>query len=253
MNVQNPDSDLGSTGDDKKIDPSLSEDNIGREKKEFIPPTDGSWVPRERLSDLSRNFNSKIELLEAKINEQEKKQNAVPPVSRAELLAKVDAGEISQVDADEQWEQQIKTGVADELETALSIHSQDQKVQDELSAYETTVPALTDADSDTFKRVAVEYDYMVSSLGQPQKPSTMVAAVRSVVGPLNALKKDVKITKKTESHEESGGSGGSGGNPDTDVKVKMSARQKEYYRKAIDKGIYKDWAAVNDELTPKEA
>lgn len=223
-------------------DPTLSAENA--KQKEFTPPKDGSWVPRERLNNLS----AEVKDLRAKIDEQAKVQNAPKLVPRDELLAKVDAGELTQAQADEQWQLQIESNVADQVEIVVKNTANATKMQNELAKYEETVPELRDESSELYGRVAKEYAYMTGTLGMPDTTQTTIAALRATVGPVESLKK-VEIKKPNgDSHEETGSGsagGGSGSNSDT---PELSPRQKEYYRNAIRMGAYKDWDEVHAEL-----
>lgn len=241
MTVAADDPKPGSTGDGEETDPNLSSEH--QKTPEFIPPTDGSWVPRGRLN----NLNAKVDQLTEQL-EQEKKQNAPKPVSREKLLAQVDAGEISQAEADAVSEQQLETRVADQVETVIKDTAAATKMQQELSKYEENVPELNDEASELYGKVASEYRYMTKTLGMPDTLGTTLAAVRSVVGPAKSLKKIELKENKGENHEENSSGGGSGNENSSSSKVQLSARQKDHYRNAIRMGAYASWDAVYKEL-----
>jgi len=237
MTVTDDDLDPGLTGDSAETDPSPSKDVT---KSEFVPPKDGSYVPRERLNQVL----AKVEALSKQIKE----QNAPKPVSRKELLDKVNVGEITQYDADDIWQGQNEKRMVDQVETVVRDTAVATKLQDELSSYEKRVPELGDENSDLYRNVANEYQYLVHELGMPDGTSTTLAAVRSVVGPANALKKiDIK-TQTGAGHPENSGSGDSGNQNPAGDKPQLSARQKDYYSNGIRMGAYKDWAEVHKEL-----
>ena len=231
----------GSTGESTETDPSLSKDNA--KNKEFVPPTDGSWVPRERLNSMSDENRS----LRAQLEDQVKKQNARKPVPRDELLAKVEAGDMSQAEADNIWQGQIESSVADQVEIVVKDTAAATKMQTELDQYEKTVPELSDESSELYAKVAKEYRYLTQTLGMPDVTSTTLAAVRSVVGPADSLKK-VTIKKNAgDGHFETGG-GNDGKKPGGADKIVLTDRQKDHYRKCIDNGLYPNWDAVYKEL-----
>jgi len=239
MTVMDEALDPGSTGKSTETDPSLSKDNA----QEFIPPKDGSWVPRERLNKM----NARIDDLSKQLEKQEKEQNAPKPVPRKELLAKVDVGEITQAEADEVWQHEIETRVADQVETVVRDTAAATKLQEELTAYEKSVPELSDENSELYANVAREYNYLTQTLGMPDTTSTTILAVRSIVGPAHALK-TVDIKKQTgDGHPENSGSG-DGGKNSTGSKIQMTDRQKDYYRNGIRNGAYADWDAAHKEL-----
>lgn len=245
MNVTADAPKSGDTDKGPETDPSLSKEKA----KEFVPPTDGSWVPRERLNNMSDENRS----LRAQLEKQEKAQNAPKPVPRADLLAKVDAGEMSQAQADEIWQGQIETSVADQVETVVKDTAAATRMQTELTQYETKVPELSNENSELYAQVKQEYRYMTQTLGMPDTTSTTLAAVRSVVGPVDKLQIEIKQNTGDGHPETSGGGGGGGNNQPNSEKVELTDRQKDYYSNAIKMGAYPDWKAVYKELAEYNA
>ncbi len=237
VKVDAPDPDV--PGDSTENNSPPSENNA-----EFKPPSDGSWVPRERLNKLS----AKIDDLSKQLSKQVEEKNTPKPVSRKDLLEKVDAGEMSQVEADEISEKQLEYRVADQVETVIKNTAVATKLQEELSAYENSVPELSDESSELYANVKREYQYLVQTLGMPDTTNTTLAAVRSIVGPANALKK-IGIRKQTgDGHQENSGNGTSGSSNSGGKTPQMTTRQKEYYSNGIRNGAYENWDAVYKEL-----
>jgi len=101
--------------------------------------------------------------------------------------------------------------------------------------------------SELYGKVVKEHRYFINELGMSPDTATTLAAVRSVVGPVDKLK-IVKITQAaSETYVETSGTGDGGSKPQG-VKISLTARQKDYYRRAIENGAYPDWNAVQAEL-----
>ena len=207
--------------------------------REFVPPRDGSWVPRGRLDDVI----AKLKSLEEKV----KVQNAPKRLSRADLDAEVEAGKLSREQADATWEGQITADAAQAAVKHVEQASQAKALGDTLLAYEEAVPELKDTSSATYARIAQEVAYL-QGIGHPEGLATVVAATRSVMGPLNALKvRKAPGPKGGEGHQEGGSGGGEGSGRKPDRRTELSARETEHFRKLIDKGVYRDWDAVHAE------
>lgn len=244
MTVEEKDLKPGSTGENSETDPSLSKEKT----QEFVPPKDGSWVPRERLNNLTADMNAKFSSQQRRIDELTEKQNAPVEIPRSELLQKVDDGEISQAEADKVWEDQMVTKAAQSIKTVVEDTATANKLQSELAEYESKVPELSDKSSELYAKVAKEFQHFTNELGMPDTTSTTLAAVRSVVGPASKLK-IVKVTKSDgENYEENSGGGDSGLKLNDDGTPKLTDRQKKHYGKCIDSGLYKDWDEVHKEL-----
>jgi len=191
-----------------------------------------------RLSDIQEQLQQERE---ARIRLEEK-PSAEPEYSREELLSMVEDEKITQLQADKLWEKQIEDSVTKKvLGTVSKIDSQKQINQD-LREYKRLKPGISKNGSEDREKVAEEYAYLIS-IGQPDSVSTELTAVRNVFGPVEKLKKKLEL----ETHQETGG-----GEPppkeEHKVLKNMDTRQKDYYTKRIEQGIYKSWDEVEKEL-----
>lgn len=221
---------------------------------EFKPPTDGSWIPRERSNERVQNALAKLDGATQRIGELEKKleEAAKPPThTREELLTKVEAGEVTQAAYDEYFATESENRVTQQIGVDLDQRQKTASITAEITAYEEAVPALKDTSSETYQRVAQEYHYQVNTLGQPPGAGTTAMAARSVLGPLSSLRTKIPEANP-QAHVETGGGAGesSAGGEKTSAPTwdKLTARQKAHYTKAIQNGGYADQAAVLAEL-----
>ena len=230
------------TGEEEGGKPSESTkptDHTG-DKTTFVPPTDGSYIPRERLNVVLDDNKD----LKTRIRELESAKTAPKVYSSEELENAVLDGNMSREQVDAIKERQIEDRVTAKLTTALDDRSRVDKQNTQLRDYETALPDLAHEGSDLYNSVVAEYRYLVHELGQDDNDGTMVAAVRSVAGPLSAIKAASKLKKKVEPHQETGGGSGK----EETRRDQLSPRQKDYYEQRIKDGLYKDWDAVHEEL-----
>jgi hypothetical protein len=207
-------------------------------EKAFIPPKDGSWVPRHRLDqELTKRRDLEEELMELKTA-----ATSTPTPTRAELIKKVEDGELSQADADAIWERELTSKIVGQLSGALTQREIVQKHTAEIEKYRELVPEMADDSSPIHAGIVEEYSYLTTTLGMPENTATMIAAVRTKLGSLEKLR--VKGTRRTETHQESGGGGDEGGGK-VDTRIsKLPKEKRDYYANMIRIGSYKDWDAV---------
>lgn len=214
-------------------------------------------VPKHRFLAAIESANQKYENLKREFDDLKSATAKPAPQkepTRAELLAAVKEGLISQEQADAVWEQQIiKKATENSVAGAKQATTADQlasKVNEQLAGYREFVPEAWIDGSDQRRKVESEYRYLVS-LGHPSSTATEAAAMRLAFGDLSAIKlaKSAKPGAK-ESHKDVGGGKPSGKDDSgSDVVKGLDARKREYYADGIKKGRYKDWNAVREELS----
>ena len=234
------------------------EDSPGDNKSEddkkalaaFVPPTDGSWVPRERFDAV--NFEVQRLREEVQTVKTVDKLPITPKHSRAQLLEMVEDGDISQTEADSRWETQIEERVAQRFEDTLKARDTQRGQEAILQDYIKALPELDVQNSEIAIKVGTEFNYMTKTLGMPETEGTMAAAIRTIVGPLSSLVTGKARTKVPDSFSDTQGSSGSDEFTSKDKWfLDLGARQKAYYKKAVDRGGYADWDAVKKELEYK--
>ncbi len=201
---------------------------------EFVPPKDGSWVPRERFDHVAR----RVAALEA----QAAVKPEAPLPTTAEIRQQLDNGDIDDAQADEMRESRIVREITDQVAVSSASQSREQRLQAELRRYEQEVPEFQNTGSVTFNRVSETYRRMVQDDGLPNSSGTQVAAVRQVLGPLSAIPQ-----RKTDSFDDSVG-GGQQPVGDKTLYDGLTKDRKDWYQTGIKAGRYKDQAAVEDEL-----
>lgn len=188
------------------------------------------------------------------------KQAAEPQkhYTRTELKAAVTAGQISQDQADDIWDNQVR---AEAIETArvtatevVRGGTQKERVDSQIESYKRLRPDIMDEGSETREKVRAEFNYLVRELGEPgtgpDALKTQLKAIRAVLGPLDKLESASRARRAPESEEQGGGSGRPAGGGKTGKKLvdKLDAAAKEHYERGIKQGRYKDWDAVEAEL-----
>jgi hypothetical protein len=224
-------------------------------------PKDGEFVPRTQLIAALNNAEQKRERelatlraeFEAKLAKATEKPAETPKrYSRADLLAAVANQQITQEQADTEWERQIRE---DALATAtqaareiVTTATRTESVTAQISSYVEAEPELKDKSSDTYQKVAEEFRALVNLGDDPKSLTTELKAIRAALGPIEKLKAAKSGRTSHEGHRETGGGGGAGpkggqGN------LKLSAKERTHYEGKVGPGkLYKDWKAVEDEL-----
>lgn len=234
----------------------------------FVPPADGSWVPRERLNEATaevRTLSERLARLEGRLSALP--SGGQPPVAprpelkktytRQELNAAVARGGLTREQADDVWAVQLESNIATKVDqtTAQAVAAvvRAQRLDSELGQYRTLVPdAFVDNGNAQRGRVRQEWEYL-TSLGHPDSPETELAALRAAFGPAAALSTARQKPDTRETHQEtfaSGDGGDSGADtPDPGKPPKGLTRDEyAYYDDLRRKGIYRDWNAVREEL-----
>lgn len=225
------------------------------EEAKFVPPKDGSWIPRERFNDARQGDRNRIEALEAQLTAErderirleeraKAKAETTPQYTRSQLQGLVDEGKLNQDQADALWEKQLEDRITakarTEAEQQAKISKRQAAIQGVLTQYRDLRPDAWKAGTEDRQKVQSEYRYLVDVLGQPEGIETEAAACRAAFGP---PEKVVPITR--ERRETPAESGAAKDEPPGSRLPKMSNRYKEFYAGQIAKGQYKGWDDPN--------
>lgn len=170
--------------------------------------------------------------------------------SRADLQARVDAGQISQEGADRILEDQqaarIETKVATSVQTTLNEQDRVRKITAEIERYREFRPDIMEDGSESRLLVAAEYNRQVSEHGKPQNMQTELDALSATFGPASKLQKGRQ--SEAETHQDVGSDGGEGHEPVGKVPKGLNKEATAYYGKQIEQGVHKDWDSVKKML-----
>jgi len=246
----------GATGGDQ------SKDGSGK----FVPPSDGSWIPKVRHDEAVNAERGRVARLEAELaalrlaqqRQPEKDEEPAKRYTKAELNAAVSSQTITADQADEIWAKQIREDAKREVKAEVlgivEANLAQERVGTDLEEYKRLAPEIMEDGSETRQRVREEFDYLVSmghagKVEDPKTLQTQLLAIRAVLGPIDKLRTAKSARRDTESHEETGGA--SAGGQRRQAKSawdSLDKRQKDYYEAKIRDGMYKDKAAVEAEL-----
>jgi hypothetical protein len=249
--------------------------------EEQVKAARDGYIPLDRLNEATgklRDENSQMRetlaSLEATVQalktSPQQNQPAQEPqqkreYSRAELRQFVESGEISQQQADDYWDMQQEAKFDRKLKAEISKIQKESSEQASLgdlrntiSKFSEIIPELTENGSEDREKVRKEFQRLTRVTGVPKPESRQdfelqVIALENVYGsPENARKRrqqqskpsDDNLMEETPSHEEMPKSASN-----SKVLKSLNARQKAHYQKQISNGVYKDWKAVEAELT----
>lgn len=204
-------------------------------------------LDREHDDHVRENERIRAELAPKKDEKKEK------PVTRAQLRRLVEEGRLTSEEADDEWERQLRLGMEREMEervnAAVAGALNANKTTSIVERYRAVRPELDKQDSEDRRRLLAEFEYLVNSTGMDRNDErTTIAALRAAFGPVEVLERN-KPQQTFEAHSEVGGSGDTGDADDTKGMPKgLSSGQRRYYQDAINKGVYRDWKHVSDEI-----
>lgn len=212
-------------------------------------------VPKTQFIAAINSANAKYDALKAELDALRAEAKGKVPeqkrYTRAELSAMVTAGQATQEQADAQMDFQLREEAKAEAgRVATETVSQAQRkhlVDSEIAKYKVLAPEILDETHETRDRIKEEYQYLIG-LGDSNSVETQLKAIRAVLGPLDRLERARSGRKDVESHQETGGDGSSKNKTPKSLVDTLSVREKDYYGGMIQKGQYKDWKAVEDEL-----
>ena len=220
-------------------------------KTQFLAALKSAEEKREReIASLRSEFETKLAAATAKPAEAPKEY------TRAELNALVEARTITQDQADAQMDHQTRKAAVSEASRVatetVAATQRKQHVEREIARYKAIAPEILDDASEKRAEIKAEFNALVALGDDPRDLATQLKAIRAVLGPAEKLERSRNGRPAHESHRESGGGGGEGQkrrDPDAPLTYDdLSPAEKAHYDKGLRSGMYKDTAAVNEEL-----
>lgn len=223
-------------------------------------PTEGS-SPSETMVPLSvmlaergrheDKFTAKVAELEGKINAVA--TNPAHVFTRAELQVQVDDGRMTQDESDRIILDQMKTtvtkDVTQDLKEDLKAERLGEILQADIDCYKAARPDIMKEGSDDRILVTAEFNRQIAVLGKPDSPATERDALATLFGPSNRLQNGK--AKEAQTFQETGGDGDSGDGSPAGWAKEMPPETKRYYQDLINKGIFADQKAANEEWSYK--
>ncbi len=257
--------------------------NPAGDKEKFVPPKDGSWVPRDRMNEAVENAVGKVskELeteRESRIRLEEQmrvlQQTPAAPVQAqqlapvaktytlAELRLAVEKETISQDQADLVWEKQQNEKVDQRVKQTLDNFTiqttSNAAVDSGLQAYLDALPDLNKDGADERKKVTAAYNSLTAVLGVPKVAGSVedkqiqLAALNNCYGSVAALRQKQLNDKDTlehrDTHQESVGDAEPASAKDAKFVKSLTAAKRAYYTRMIASNQYTGWGQVEAEM-----
>src|SRR3990167_8304959 len=229
----------GSENDDKPITAKQLKAALASQRTHY----------EERLNGQAREF----EAFKAGAGTKEKPTELPKRYTQADLKAAVDAQQITQEQANDVWAKQMREETREIAEAAATAvvtgRTQKERIDSDLSAYKRLKPEILERGSEVRTKIEGEYAYL-KSIGDPDSVETELKAIRAVLGPLDKLEKSASASRAQE-NDEQGGGGSDGKQRGGAGKTLFDQRSEEVRKKyegMIERGLYKDKAAVEKEL-----
>lgn len=241
-------------------------ENKGEGSAGFVPPADGSWVPRERLNEKDaeiRTLSERLATLDGRMTELSRSQTQerarqpepVKTYSREQLRAAVAGGQITQDRMEDIWAEQTARQTTEAARTAamevVTATTGANRLDTEFLKYKAAKPdAFVENGNADRRKVKDEFDFLVAH-GSPATRETELAAMRAAFGPAEKLGSMREREPTHESHQEiMSGSSNRGGDQGTDEDSPsrppkgLTKDEHAYYADAIAKHVYADWNGV---------
>ncbi len=168
-------------------------------------------------------------------------------LSPSQLRQAIEAGKLTEDDADGIREQQLERRLTGKIESKLrgklELETRQGRVAGEIARYKDAIPGLNDPDSKEFAQLRDEFQRLVALGDSPDDQRTELAAAQVAFGNLD--KRQTIKANRPDSHVETGG----GGFTDADADSRTSdgapkgltPRLRDHYRGRIEKGQYTGW------------
>jgi len=204
------------------------------------PPLEPSRADRLE-AQLAEEREARIRLEERlRAQEAQRAPQQPPPkiFTRSELRSAVDNGTISEDQMEEIWAKQQRDEIKREMEQDLEKRDRQRETErfiaDETAKYIASYPDLRNTQSDTWRRVKQEYDFLVRT-GDPDNKATELKALRAALG--NAERIQERTANRRETPTETSGSQapGSGDRP-VDIWNRVPKKYRPWYKQQVAEG-----------------
>lgn len=183
-------------------------------------------------------------------------QQTTPEYSVTELDNAVVNGQITQTQRDQIFATQIeRKAMAQATQAATQIietNNRETTLDSQLQQYASLAPDVAREGTPLRQRVAQEFEFLVQN-GAPRDLTTELAAVRSVMGPLERAKQYAQGRRRGPEfgRDSYGGSMTPLERRASDAFDRLDPAKQQYYQKLITQGLYADKKAVISELNWK--
>lgn len=233
-------------------------------------PSQKKYIPKERFDQVyARTKDAELKLqqereararlegeLEAMKRTPAPSTPATPPrYTAGQLQQMIDEGKatVGQVLAyqEETLRQEMASTLEKKVEEKLSSARKVLTVQQELDAYKQLVPGIVDGTAPERRKVEQEFAYLVQMGYDARDPRTELMAARAALGSVETIKarhqaKSI-ITPRETMLDQSTSNNTSTPAVKDPLKALPSAHR-QHYQKMIDRGVYKGWDEVREEL-----
>lgn len=177
-----------------------------------------------------------------------------PRYSATQLQAMIDEGKatVGQVLAyqEESLRMEMDRKLEEKVQAHLSTSAKTSSLQQELARYRSAIPEVAQVGTPERVKAEQEFNYLVGIGYDAKDPRTELMALRVAHGSIESI--EARRTAKTiptgrETMQDIQSPGGVK-QSEPDVLKKMTAAQRQHYQKMLDRGVYKGWDEVREEL-----
>jgi hypothetical protein len=167
----------------------------------------------------------------------EKEEPAV--LTRAQLRAAVNEGQIDEDQMEEIWATQQRNIQRKDLEELLDTRDKQResvtRVSSETQKYIDAYPGVSDQNSEEWRKVKKEYDYLIS-LGDEHNDATQLKALRAAFGPSDRARPKERTAERREAVSETATPGSSSGARPVDIFNQIPQKYRAYTKSRYEEG-----------------
>lgn len=249
-------------------DPNVNDNGEGGQGSDdpgqrFIPANEVNEIVSKRVNEVTSKFTEKMARMEGELDAYAK-QSAKPQqedkiYTRAELNAFVNDGKLTQDEADNVVDKQLRKQVTADVTKNMTLQGKENAQQTMINDYIAHDPDIAIPGTDARNRIEGEVRAQLELSGDTEATLRHeVLALRAIYGDVKNLTQVNLNPEQRDTHMDTmtGGDGGSGHTKQSSaIKVDdsgnitgLSRDEKSYYQDLINKGTYSGWAAVAEEM-----
>jgi hypothetical protein len=209
----------------------------GSEPLESAPKPDRFAEQLREERDARIRLEERLAASEAKSAPPKKEEASY--LTRQQLRAAVNEGQIDEDQMEEIWATQNrsiqKSDVEDLLESRDRTREVVTRVSSETQKYIDAYPDITKQDSDEWRKVKREYDYLVG-LGDSHNDATQLKALRAAFGPADRARPKDRTAQLRETVSETSSAGGGSGARPVDIFNQIPLKYRSYTKARYEEG-----------------
>jgi hypothetical protein len=248
---------------DPVIETVAEEGNTDASEPKALAPGGKRWNQLYARTKTAESEAQQLREEKARLEGQLEATRTAPPVpepkpeprhSWTQLEAAIADGKITQAQAMEYREETIRAELEAKFDAKLqhdrTTRERGTSISDELAQYKQAAPEILTLGTPERKKVEREFNYLLGKGFDKNDLRTELLACRAALGDVETVKEQraaSRIPNGRDTMQDIPANGKPKPDPKDPLKD-LSGVKKQHYQRMIDKGVYKGWAEVREEL-----